>query len=299
VIWANLSALLGAILSGLALTAIRAVSADVGPMTLLVLRFAQGGLAIWLTLTALGRWPRLRRDQLGLLLAMSGAGACSLALLHFGLIFTEASRGALMWATSPIWAALIAWRFECEALEPRRIAGILSSCLGIAVCLAARRMEQGTPTLALLGDAIVVVAAVAMALTMTLIRRARRHHDSAVVTGFGMLAGAVLFLPLTLTENPFDITWDAATVGLVVFLGLPAGAVSYVLWNFSVARLSATGTLTYMNLTMPIGALAGALFLGETIGAVFVLGTICVIGGIVLVNRRPPRTAGGNQQGSG
>src|SRR3712207_7582418 len=55
-----------------------------------------------------------------------------------GLRLIEASRGALILATIPIWSALLARVARSERLAPRQIVGIFLSLAGVGLALAER-----------------------------------------------------------------------------------------------------------------------------------------------------------------
>jgi drug/metabolite transporter (DMT)-like permease len=107
---ANASAAMAAVLFGASVVAVRVAVRDVPPVSLAVLRFGQGGLLLAAILAvAAPRYLRTRWDRL-LLFGLLGLVMFVLFPLTFniGLQYTEASRGAVMLATMPIWSALLA-----------------------------------------------------------------------------------------------------------------------------------------------------------------------------------------------
>jgi len=108
-LWANASAATAAVLFGASVVAVRVAVRDVPPISLAVLRIGQGGLLLAGILLVVAphllrvRWERLR------LFALLGLVLFALFPLTFniGLRYTEASRGAVMLATMPIWSALL------------------------------------------------------------------------------------------------------------------------------------------------------------------------------------------------
>jgi drug/metabolite transporter (DMT)-like permease len=65
-------------------------------------------------------------------------------------------------------------------------------------------------------------------------------------------------------------------------------AVAFYLWNKGFTMLdAATGSLFFFAQPI-VGALLGWLWLGEALGARFVLGTAAVIAGGILATRQPP-----------
>jgi len=104
---ANASAALAAVLFGASVVAVRVAVRDVPPVSLAVLRFGQGGLLLAAILLVVApRYLRTRWDRL-LLFGLLGLVLFVLFPLTFniGLEYTEASWGAVMLATMPIWSA--------------------------------------------------------------------------------------------------------------------------------------------------------------------------------------------------
>src|SRR5918994_2178810 len=123
---ANAAALVAAVLFGSSVVAVRVAVQEVPPLSLTVLRFGQGGLLLVLLLL-LGARDLLRVRWRGVpLLILLGAVLFTVFPVTFnaGLRLIEASRGALILATIPIWSALLARVARTERLVPRQIVGI-------------------------------------------------------------------------------------------------------------------------------------------------------------------------------
>jgi drug/metabolite transporter (DMT)-like permease len=73
-------------------------------------------------------------------------------------------------------------------------------------------------------------------------------------------------------------------VGLVVFLGVPGGAVAFLLWTWALSRLTPTQVAVYVNLNPIVAALLGVLLLAERRSALFLVGFAAVVTGVLLVN---------------
>ncbi len=160
---ANLGLLVGALLAGASVVATRAVVQEVPPLSLAVLRYAQGGLLLGICLLlAAPRQLSVRRRDLPYL-ALLGTLLFALFPLTFnaGPRLTEASRGSLMLATVPVWSALLAGASRREALTLRQVIGVALSLVGVAVAVVERGLHWEGNTRALAGDGLLLVAAAA------------------------------------------------------------------------------------------------------------------------------------------
>ncbi len=285
---ANLSALLATSLWGGSVVATRVVVQQVPPITLAVLRFGQGSLTLMVLLLLVAP-PLLlirRRDVLPLLLAGFVIFTCFSLLFNASLRLTEAARGALMLATTPLWSVLIGRVFSGERLRVRQISGIVLSVVGIALSLLDRGLVFGGNMHQYLGDGLMLLAALCIAIYGVLARRLLRRYRAITVITYAMLLGTLLLVPFLLLETPVATVrgLDQRTVLLLVFLGVLGGALAHFLWVQSLASLAATQVAVYINLNPLVAAVLGAWLLRETVALLFWVGFVMVLAGVLLVN---------------
>jgi drug/metabolite transporter (DMT)-like permease len=284
---ANASAAMAAVLFGASVVAVRVAVRDVPPVSLAVLRFGQGSLllAAAVLLVAPGllrvRWERLR------LFALLGIVLFGLFPLTFniGLQYTEASRGAVMLATMPIWSALLG-RIAGERLAGRQVAGVLLSVVGIGLAFVEPGRAIGGDAMSLVGDGLLLLTGLLGALYGLIAKRILAVDNPASVTTYAMLFGTVLLLPIGVAEGlvPAVAGLDWQVLGLVVFLGVLGGAAAFFLWTWALSRITPTQVAVYVNLNPIVAALLGIALLGERRSPVFVLGFAAVVIGVLLVN---------------
>ena len=182
---ANAGAFAAAVLFGSSVVAVRVAVQEVPPLSLAVLRFGQGGLLLVLVLLLAGARDLLRvRWQDLPLLALLGVILFTIFPVTFNasLRLIEASRGALILATIPIWSALLARVARSERLVPRQVVGILLSLAGVGLALAERGLgwQGGFGTLA--GDGLMLVTALCGAAYGVLAQRALARYSALTVT---------------------------------------------------------------------------------------------------------------------
>jgi drug/metabolite transporter (DMT)-like permease len=203
-----------------------------------------------------------------------------------GLQFTQASRGALMLATMPIWSMLLARMIVGERLVARQILGIAISLCGVAIVVAERGLVLESDPIALLGDGLVMLTAFWGALYGVLAKRVLERDHALTLVSYAMLIGTVLLLPIALAEGLVGEIGelDASLTGIMLFLGIPGGAIAFGLWTTSLAQLSPTQVAVYVNLNPIVAATLGVLLLSERASPLFVVSFVAVIGGVLLVN---------------
>jgi drug/metabolite transporter (DMT)-like permease len=265
------------------------------PLSLAVLRFGQGGLILFLYLLVISRdLLRIAWKDLPFLILL---GAILFAIFpltfNMSLRFTEASRGALMLATMPLWSAWLARAAKRERLNVRQVVGMLLTLGGVAAVLAERGMTWEGSARALIGDGLMLLTALCGAIYGVLAQRILGRYTSLTVTTYAMVLGALLLLPAALIEGlPEALARiNGKLVGLVLFLGILGGALGYFLWTFALSRLTPTQVAVYVNFNPMVATILAAALLTERLTGVFGVGFVAVLGGVLLVNL--PKRVGG------
>ncbi len=291
---ANAGAFVAAVLFGSSVVAVRVAVQEVPPLSLAVLRFGQGGLLLVVVLLLAGMRELLQLKWHDLpLLILLGAVLFTVFPVTFNasLRLIEASRGALVLATIPLWSALLARIARSERLAPRQVAGVLLSLAGVGLALAERGVGSQGGLGSLAGDGLMLVTALCGAAYAVLAQRAFARYGALSVTTYAMVLGTLLLLPAALVEGLVGVLpqLDLQTVALLVFLGVFGGALGFFLWTFALTRLTPTQVAVYINLNPLVAIVLAAALLAERLTIVFAAGFGAVLVGVLLVNW-PKRT---------
>jgi drug/metabolite transporter (DMT)-like permease len=286
---ANVGAFVAAALFGSSVVAVRVAVQDVPPLSLAVLRFGQGGLLLVLVLMLVGARDLLRVKWHDLpLLVLLGAVLFTVFPVTFNasLRLIEASRGALILATLPLWSALLARVARSERLAPQQIVGVFLSLGGVGLALAERGVGGQGGLGTLVGDGLMLVTALCGAAYGVLAQRAFARYNALTVTTYAMVIGTLLLLPLALVEGLAGVLprLDWETVALLAFLGVLGGALGFFLWTFALTRLTPTQVAVYINLNPLVAMVLAAALLAERLTIVFAVGFGAVLLGVLLVN---------------
>ena len=286
---ANAGAFVAAVLFGSSVVAVRVAVQEVPPLSLAVLRFGQGGLLLVFALLLVGARYLLRIKWHDLpLLILLGAVLFTVFPVTFNasLRLIEASRGALLLATIPLWSALLARVAQNERLTPRQVVGVFLSLGGVGLALAERGLGWQNGLGSLAGDSLMLVTALCGAAYGVLAQRAFARYGALTVTTYAMVLGTLLLLPAALAEGLVGVLpqLDRRTVVLLVFLGVFGGARGFLLWLFALTRLTPTQVAVYINLNRLVAMVLAAALLAERLTIVFAAGFGAVLMGVLLVN---------------
>ena len=284
----NFAAFIAAGLFGASVVATRVAVQEIPPLNLAVLRFGQGGLILFLCILIGARdLLKVKWHDLPFLVLL---GAILFAIFpvtfNISLRFTEASRGALMLATMPIWSACIARVARKERLILRQVAGILLTFAGVGIVLAERGLNWQATTLALAGDGFMLLTALCGAIYGVLAQRMLARYSALTVTMYAMLFGTFLLFPAALVEGlpQAFIRIDGKVAVLILFLGIFGGALGFFLWTFALTRLTPTQVAVYVNVNQIVAIILGSVLLAEKLTGVFVVGFVAVVVGVLFVN---------------
>jgi len=231
--------------------------------------------------------PLFKRD--GTLAAGVFAGvlfALEFLLIYRGLLYTTATRAVLFLYIAPFFVALGArWFVKGDHFHLMQWVGMAMSFAGIAIAF-------GLPTPAadphqMLGDLMMVAAAIAWAATTLVIKVSRLNQISVektllyqVIVSIPLLAaGALVF------GEHIDTTPSAMAIGALAYQAVWVVCVTYMAWFALIVRYSASRLSSFTFLTPLFGVVAGHVVLNEPLSPPFALAVALVAIGLVLVNR--------------
>ena len=286
-LWSNLAAVTAAILFGASLVAVRAAVRDVPPFTLAFLRFAQASLLLGAFLLLRDRAiPRVATRDLGYL-ALLDVIFYTIFPIAFttSLRYIPASRGALLLASMPLWALLLARLVTRDKPTASEIVGALATIGGIALVFGRAAATAAGPH-QMLGDALMLVTAVSGAVYNVMVKPMLARYPATTVTLYAMAIGTMLIAPIAWTAEgmPLPAASNAPLLWLLVFIGV-AAAIAFSLWTFALRRVSATRAAVYLNLNPTFAVILSALLLHERLTPAFAVGFAMVVAGVFIANR--------------
>jgi drug/metabolite transporter (DMT)-like permease len=236
-------------------------------------------------------WRDLLRDWPTLLvLGVLGMGVCG-APVYLAAQTTTATNIGLIYAASPVLIVVFARLFWGEAVAARQAVGIALCLLGVVILIARADIRVLLDLDFVAGDLLIVAATAAWALYSVLLKyRPTRQNVTVRFIGI-VICGVVAMAPFYAWEMAagYEATFDAYTVGVVLFLALVPGIGAYLSYSWLVAVLgpSRTGVLMYLSPIYNAG-LAYAL-LGEQLHPYHLLGTALILPGLWLATfaKRP------------
>lgn len=264
----------------------KAVLTDVDPVVLTFLRTVIAGAGLFALASIRSRGLKIERGDWGrfALLALLGVSLNQFLYLY-GLRFTTAANGALLYASTPVFVLLLSHFILKERITPKKSVGIATAFLGITIVIFERGIDLTSGYAQ--GNMIILVGVIAWTLSMVLGKPLILKYGALRTTTAMMVFGALLFAPFgllsTLTfplEKLAPVHW-----GGVLYLAIGTSILGYLLWYHALGRIEAGKVAVFANVQPVIAALLALVFLDYTITTSFVMGSILTISGIAVTQR--------------
>lgn len=260
------------------------INTGLSPVEILCYRFLLAYLC--LLMVAHNRWQADTWKDEGLL-CLSGLCGGSLYFIaeNTALGITLASNVSLLICTAPLFTILLSSLCYKERLQRKQLYGSVVALAGVGmVVLNGSLLLQVNPV----GDLLTLTAAILWACYCLLLKRLGKKYSTLFITRKVFFYGIVsLGIYVCLFPQPmaFELLHQPAVYLNLLFLGVVASMLCYLLWNTAVRQLGASKTANYIYVVPLITLLTSALFLSEPLTIVSLLGATCIIGGVYVAER--------------
>lgn len=220
---------------------------------------------------------------------IGGFNAAGFILQYVGLVYTTASKTALLVDINVVAVAIVSYFAFRERLSGLQVLGVVLGSLGVVLVTSDEGVSFSSSEL--LGDILAYLAGWSWAFFIVLSKKTLARR-TAVEISSGAIASCTLFLApvvayLALTDNA-DLTvglngWLAA-----VYLGVFCTSVATLLWAMGLEGVSATASATIMLVEVVTALVIAFTLLDESLRLTAAVGAACVLAAIYLVSASEP-----------
>jgi drug/metabolite transporter (DMT)-like permease len=209
--------------------------------------------------------------------------------LNLGTRHTTSGVAALVVALAPAMTLGLALALGLDKVRARNVAGLGVAFAGVAIVIglgAGRELSLESAQ----GPLLVLAAALSFALYNVILKPLLARYDLLALTAASSLIGMIGLAPF-LRASTVSAVAEGSTgeLALMLYLGVLATFLGYILWNVGLRGLGPTRSVSYTYAISPLAVLIGAVALNESVTAWLVLGGALVIGGIALAQRASPQ----------
>ncbi|WP_206154667.1 DMT family transporter [Clostridium beijerinckii] len=214
-------------------------------------------------------------------IALSGFLGITLyfAIENIGVSMTSSSNSALIVASFPAVTTLLEFFIYHSKPNIKKVLGIILAIIGVAVLT---QINVDGNSKSMLGNIILIGAGIVWAFYNFITRDLTNKYSAMTLTYYQMLAGFIFFLPFVIIEGK---TWRMPTMtsaSALIYLSVGCSIVAFLLYNLGLRKLSASISVSLMNLVPVLGLIFSILILHERVSTVQILGGVIVIVGVIL-----------------
>ncbi|NRT34738.1 EamA family transporter [Clostridium beijerinckii] len=214
-------------------------------------------------------------------IALSGFLGITLyfAIENIGVSMTSSSNSALIVASFPAVTTLLEFFIYHSKPNIKKVLGIILAIIGVAVLT---QINVDGNSKSMLGNIILIGAGIVWAFYNFITRDLTNKYSAMTLTYYQMLAGFIFFLPFVIIEGK---TWRMPTMtsaSALIYLSVGCSIVAFLLYNLGLRKLSASISVSLMNLVPVLGLIFSILILHESVSTVQILGGVIVIIGVIL-----------------
>ncbi|MHA7964116.1 DMT family transporter [Paenibacillus sp. CAU 1782] len=290
------AAIITILIWGTTFVSTKVLLAYLGPVEILVARFALGWLALYLVFPR-----RLKVGEPKKELYFAAAGLCGVTLYflleNIALTYSFTSNISVILSTSPFTTALLSfWIGDGEKPGRRFFIGFAIAIIGVFLISFSGSTELRIHPI---GDLLAVLAALVWSIYSVLVKKINGFGYHAIQsTRRIFMYGLLLMTPILLWSG---FHWDGGSLlqpiplGNLFFLGLGASALCFVTWGKAVQLLGVVRTSAYIYTVPVIAIITALMILGEKITLMSAIGAALAIGGLLVSQVKWRRAAANNR----
>lgn len=247
------------------------------PVTLLLLRYLVAVPTLLVLLKIRGVLKPLKKEDFGTIFAIGFTGYFfSFCLQMLGINRLSGSVSSLLGAMNPIFIPILAALFLHERLTVSKVLCVLVSMTGVVVIVGVSGTADPV------GAALMLASVALWSTASIIIRRLGGRYDPMQIAMMAITCA----IPLTGVWSAIElqsqaISFPAASVLAVLFMGTIGTAAPHSLWNYCLSKMDASFCSMFYPLQPLVASTLGVLFLGERVTANYVLGALIICCGIV------------------
>ncbi|MBW4463540.1 MAG: DMT family transporter [Nodosilinea sp. WJT8-NPBG4] len=267
---------------------------DLGPLTTSLLRYviAMGVLGLFITRSAQPiKSLTVARADWGAMALLGLFGVVGYHYFFFSsLRYTATANTAIINAFNPVVTGVMAALFIGERLTRRQYGGIVLALLGVLTLLTRGNITTLLTLELNRGDGLMLCAVLCWVVYSLIIKQLSQRYSGLTITFYAAVAGVGQLLVLASLERWWLqlTTLSLASSIAILYMGVAASGVAYLLFNLSIQQVGPTRTASVVYSLVPIFVAGLAwLFFREPLTATMVASMGLILLGVNVVLSQP------------
>jgi drug/metabolite transporter (DMT)-like permease len=222
------------------------------------------------------------------LAAVTGVSMFNTFVYIAGHYSTAINMALLGTCSSPIISVILARIFLKEKITMLRVTGIIVCISGILLLLSKGSFQNLVNFRFTKGDWWIMAAALTFAIYNVMVKKRPKEMHPVNFLFVIFLLGTIILLPFYLYElnKQGGITINFFNSFSILYLGLGASVICFLIWNKAIAALGAGRTALFGNLIPVFSSIEAVILLHEKITTIHIISFILVVAGLVIANLR-------------
>lgn len=237
-------------------------------------------LIIWIIRKITNSTEKIRnKDRKRLLLSGLLGITLYFTLENIGVQMTSASNAALIVASFPAITALLEFFLYRSKPSLQKILGIFLAITGVAILT---QIKVDGSNQSFWGNLILLGAGIVWACYNFVTKDITRKYSAMTITSYQMTVGTLCFIPFLLWEDEAWKMPNVISITSLLFLSIGCSVAAFILYNYGLKKLSASASVSLMNLVPVLGIVFSVFLLKEIVTLTQVIGGAIVIIGVIL-----------------
>jgi drug/metabolite transporter (DMT)-like permease len=264
--------------------------AHADPLTFMAARHALAAIAFTLVCIIVGaKWPRSGRAVAHAMISGVFLHGLYLAGVWWAIgQGVPAGLSGIIAGLQPLLTAAIAPLMISERLRLQQKIGILLGFVGILIAISPQLLDTVERGLVGLGLPVMVNLVAMLSVTCGTLYQKRHLQEGGLlsIAVLQFIGAFIVTVPLALAFEDLRFDWTGEAIFAMAWsvFGISMGAVGLLLYLIRRGQVSRAASLIY--LMPPVVAIEAFFLFGEPLTLPMITGTIIVVGGVYLVNRR-------------
>ena len=298
------------------------ISAGLDPAEIFVVRFSMAYIGIWI-LSLLQRSSSFAGSDRRISRLLSKSWQDELLFVFLGLMggsfyfltentalaHTQACNVSFLVCSAPLFTALLSVLYRrvrrdrfADAME--RVGSGWMLLLGTVLALGGMALmlfDGQRVQVSLRGDLLAIGAALCWAFYSLFMGRMTEDYGAVFATRKVFFYGLLTILPFLIGRDfaPLALFRQPVVWGNLLFLGLVASLICFVVWNRVMARLGNITSVNYVYLNPIFTLITAMILLGERLTPAAAVGSVLIMAGVIIAGRRDSKHSGHIRSHSG
>lgn len=210
------------------------------------------------------------------------------------LNYTTAINSSIVRAIDPVITVLISFVFLRQRVPAKQFFGILLSLFGVVLTITAGDLSSLSQMDFNRGDLYMIGAVVCWSAYGVYSKQKCGHIPPVVLTFYSFLVCAVVLIPFSLMEKPWEFLPKAPASAWIalLFMAVFCSGIAYYIQQIALRIIGPTRCAIFVNLVPVFSFILATLMLGEELMPVKILTTIIIIIGVCICQLTGSKAAG-------